>query len=203
MTPTTPMATMPTSSSNDDRAAMTSSPPPSTGPSSGGGGATNSLPLRESFGQLREQLEALLDADGEGESVLTTTSQSLEEMLARTDAWAEEDFRLLHTLSVKVATTCEDDLLETLVPAKDGSGAAAYEALAKALERKEGDGENESIIDGDASDLRARYARVRRMVLKKVLALADLHSACRADRMKLLGDLVTASRFGSESVGEK
>ena len=190
---------------NEDRT-PTNSPPPSTGPSSGGGGATtttSSLPVKESFGQLRAQLEALLDADGEGESVLTTTSQSLEEMLVRTDAWAEEDFRLLHTLSVKVATTCEDDLLETLVPAKDGSGAAAYEALAKALERKEGEGQNESIIDGDASELRARYARVRRMVLKKVLALADLHSACRADRMKLLGDLVNASRFGSESVGEK
>jgi len=200
--------TMTTSShsANEDRT-PTNSPPPSTGPSSGGGGATttttSSLPVKESFGQLRAQLEALLDADGEGESVLTTTSQSLEEMLARTDAWAEEDFRLLHTLSVKVATTCEDDLLETLVPAKDGIGAAAYEALAKALERKEEEGGNESILDGDASDLRARYARVRRMVLKKVLALADLHSACRADRMKLLGDLVTASRFGSESVGEK
>jgi hypothetical protein len=194
---------MPTSprSANEDRT-PTNSPPPSNGPSSGGGGGTttNSLPVRETFGQLREQLEALLDAGGEGESVLTTTSQSLEEMLTRTDAWAEEDFRLLHTLSVKVATTCEDDLLETLVPAKDGSGAAAYEALAKALERTEGEGGKESVGGGDASDLRARYARVRRMVLKKVLALADLHSACRADRMKLLGDLVTASRFGSTSV---
>ena len=45
------------------------------------------------------------------------------------------------------------------------------------------------------------YARARRGMAAKVAALGEAHAACRADRMRLLTDLVTASRL-SNPAGE-
>ena len=77
---------------------------------------------------------------------------------------------------------------------------AAVEALARALvsdgdanEEGEGEGEGE---DGD-DDLRRAYERARGKMAARVAALTEAHAANRADRIKLLTNLVTASRMES------
>ena len=123
---------------------------------------------------------------------LGRTLRALEDALAQADASATEDFQLLDALSVRVASGCEEGLLRTL--ALDESPAAA-ETLTRTLGRgvvtatvNDG-GEEESVYHA--------YARARREMERKAAALVEAHAACRADRMRLLTDLVTASKISS------
>ena len=73
---------------------------------------------------------------------------------------------------------------------------SSQELLKFALEVRHtiiGEGEGE---DGD-DDLRRAYERARGKMAARVAALTEAHAANRADRIKLLTNLVTASRMES------
>ena len=128
------------------------------------------------------------------DATLAACARALEDALATSEAQREEDFRLIDALATRVAMTCEGDLLESL--ARDETS-AAVEALARALvsesDASEDEGEGE---DGDG-DLRRAYERARGKMAARVAALTEAHAANRADRIKLLTNLVTASRMES------
>ena len=135
--------------------------------------------------------------DRPDDATLAACARALEDALATSEAQCEEDFRLIDALATPVAMTCDRDLLESL--ATDETS-AAVEALARALvsdgdanEEGEGEGEGE---DGD-DDLRRAYERARGKMAARVAALTEAHAANRADRIKLLTNLVTASRMES------
>ena len=128
-------------------------------------------------------------------AAVAACARALEDALATSEAQCEEDFRLIDALATPVAMTCDRDLLESL--ATDETS-AAVEALARALvsdgdANEEGEGEGE---DGD-DDLRRAYERARGKMAARVAALTEAHAANRADRIKLLTNLVTASRMES------
>ncbi|OUS48297.1 hypothetical protein BE221DRAFT_189548 [Ostreococcus tauri] len=125
-------------------------------------------------------------------SALGRTLRALEDALAQADARAREDFELLDALSVRVASGCEGGLLRTL--ALDESAAAA-ETLTRTLGRGAA---TATVNDGEEEEsVHHAYARARREMERKAAALVEAHAACRADRMRLLTDLVTASKISS------
>lgn len=129
-----------------------------------------------------------------GAPALATSLRALEESLRALEAQAAEDFHLLDTLAHQVAVTSDRALLATL--ARD-ERALAEEALARAV-RSAREGGNGAVEDETLGDV---YARARRGMAMKVVALTEAHAACRADRMRLLTSLVAASQL-STSAGE-
>ena len=201
MSPTTSSRALTTSPGERDTA---SSPLPPQD-SSAGTTVTMEKPTLSTLADIRARMcDALEDDDldlGRGPS-LASCASALEEMLALADAQAEEDFHLLEAVSSQVATTCEADLLATLV--RDETGTALHGMMRALMSERDGTEEDER-WDETRGALANEYARARRRTMRKVVALADAHTACRADRMKLLTSMVTASRlptwrtFGGEA----
>ena len=166
---------------------------------------TTEKPTLSTLADIRARMcDALEDDDldlGRGPS-LASCASALEEMLALADAQAEEDFHLLEAGSSQVATKCEADLLATLV--RDETGTALHGMMRALMSEREGT-EEDGRGDGTGDGLASENARARRRTMRKVVALADAHTACRANRMKLLTSMVTASRlptwrtFGGEA----
>ena len=127
------------------------------------------------------------------DATLAACARALEDALATSEAQREEDFRLIDALASRVAMTCEGDLLESL--ARDETS-AAVEALARALVSESDASEDGEGEDGEG-DLWRAYERARRKMVARVAALTEAHAANRADRIKLLTNLVTASRLES------
>ena len=127
------------------------------------------------------------------DATLAACARALEDALATSEAQREEDFRLIDALASRVAMTCEGDLLESL--ARDETS-AAVEALARALVSESDASEDGEGEDGEG-DLWRAYERARRKMVARVAALTEAHAANRADRIKLLTNLVTASRMES------
>jgi hypothetical protein len=202
MSPTTSSRELTTSPGDRDTASSPLPPQDSSAVTT----VTTEKPTLSTLADIRARMcDALEEEDaghlGRGPS-LASCASALEEMLALADAQAEEDFHLLEAVSSQVATTCEADLLATLV--RDETGTALHGMMRALMSEREGTEEDER-GDGTHGALANEYARARRRTMRKVVALADAHTACRADRMKLLTSMVTASRlptwrtFGGEA----
>ena len=85
--------------------------------------------------------------------------------------------------------------------AHTGRGAREFAVVGEREGQGEGEGEGESEGEGEGEDgdddLRRAYERARGKMAARVAALTEAHAANRADRIKLLTNLVTASRMES------
>jgi hypothetical protein len=123
-------------------------------------------------------------------------------------AQAEEDFHLLAALSEQVATVGAEDLLPALTVGAPTCNVDTREVIESILIAQERGGEREVVEhnhNNDAPGGGVRDAmggvntgvaaeRVRRKANQRVVDLIDIVAVCRAERIKLLAELVTASR---------
>ena len=107
------------------------------------------------------------------------------------------DFELLAALSEQVADVGSDDVLEALADGAPAFNTDPRELIDSLLILGERDGERDSRDRRgakSAGNTGAAMAKARRKANQRVLDLIDIVSVCRAERVKLLAELVTASR---------
>jgi len=166
---------------------MSTSPPPAE---DGGAAPTPTRLLQDSLARIKTAAHALDRAARQGARVeggiINACVLALEDVLAVSDAYVEEDFHLLTTLGKQLDSNAAFDA--SLMTRMSGME-RVMEALAsaRALDAL-------SLVNAQSESLEEEYELATRRVVAKVLAVVELHEATRADRIKLLADLVTASR---------
>ena len=167
---------------------MSTSPPPAE---DGGAAPTPTRLLQDSLARIKTAAHALDRAARQGARVeggiINACVLALEDVLAVSDAYVEEDFHLLTTLGKQLDSNAAFDA--SLMTRMSGME-RVMEALAsaRALDAL-------SLVNAQSESLEEEYELATRRVVAKVLAVVELHEATRADRIKLLADLVTASRL--------
>ena len=167
---------------------MSTSPPPTE---DGGAAPTPTRLLQDSLARIKTAAHALDRAARQGARVeggiMNACLRALEDVLAVSDAYVEEDFHLLTTLGKQLDSNAAFDA--SLMTRMSGME-RVMEALAsaRALDAL-------SLVNAQSESLEEEYELATRRVVAKVLAVVELHEATRADRIKLLADLVTASRL--------
>lgn len=150
----------------------------------------------ENLAHLKEQIKSRL-ASGEG-CTLAECKQHTRAVVAASEAQATEDFELLAALSEQVADVGSDDVLEALADGAPAFNTDTRELIDSILILGERDGERDSRdrrgAKSGAGNTGAAMAKARRKANQRVLDLIDIVSVCRAERVKLLAELVTASR---------
>lgn len=166
----------------------------------------------ESLVAIKDRIRSAL-ARGESCS-LAECKAFVRDVVAASEAQAEEDFHLLHTLSEQVAQTGAEDLLPALTvgaPTMNVDTREVIESILHAQERggltRGPPGDHAQSLGGvEASEFGrgintgAAVERVRRKANQRVVDLIDIVAVCRAERIKLLAELVTASRRRPMSV---
>lgn len=186
--PSTSMSTSPPPLGSSMMASpMSTSPPPAE---DGGAAPTPTRLLQDSLARIKTAAHALDRAARQGARVeggiINACVLALEDVLAVSDAYVEEDFHLLTTLGKQLDSNAAFDA--SLMTRMSGME-RVMEALAsaRALDAL-------SLVNAQSESLEEEYELATRRVVAKVLAVVELHEATRADRIKLLADLVTASR---------
>ena len=167
---------------------MSTSPPPTK---DGGAAPTPTRLLQDSLARIKTAAHALERAVRQGARVeggiVNACVRALEDLLTVSDAYVEEDFHLLTTLGKQLDSSAAFDAsLMTCMSGMD----RVMEALASARAL-----DSLSPVNAQSASLEEEYELATRRVVAKVLAVVELHEATRADRIKLLADLVTASRL--------
>lgn len=187
--PSTSMSTSPPPLGSSMMASpMSTSPPPAE---DGGAAPTPTRLLQDSLARIKTAAHALDRAARQGARVeggiINACVLALEDVLAVSDAYVEEDFHLLTTLGKQLDSNAAFDA--SLMTRMSGME-RVMEALAsaRALDAL-------SLVNAQSESLEEEYELATRRVVAKVLAVVELHEATRADRIKLLADLVTASRL--------
>ena len=167
---------------------MSTSPPPTE---DGGAAPTPTRLLQDSLARIKTAAHALERAVRQGARVeggiINACVRALEDVLTVSDAYVEEDFHLLTTLGKQLDSSAAFDAsLMTRMSGMD----RVMEALASARAL-----DSLSLVNAQSASLEEEYELATRRVVAKVLAVVELHEATRADRIKLLADLVTASRL--------
>ena len=187
--PSTSMSTSPPPLGSSNVASpMSTSPPPAE---DGGAAPTPTRLLQDSLARIKTAAHALDRAARQGARVeggiINACVLALEDVLAVSDAYVEEDFHLLTTLGKQLDSNAAFDA--SLMTRMSGME-RVMEALAsaRALDAL-------SLVNAQSESLEEEYELATRRVVAKVLAVVELHEATRADRIKLLADLVTASRL--------
>lgn len=167
---------------------MSTSPPPTE---DGGAAPTPTRLLQDSLARIKTAAHALERAVRQGARVeggiINACVRALEDVLTVSDAYVEEDFHLLTTLGKQLDSSAAFDAsLMTRMSGMD----RVMEALASARAL-----DSLSLVNAPSASLEEEYELATRRVVAKVLAVVELHEATRADRIKLLADLVTASRL--------
>jgi hypothetical protein len=187
--PSTSMSTAPPPLGSSNVASpMSTSPPPAE---DGGAAPTPTRLLQDSLARIKTAAHALDRAARQGARVeggiMNACLRALEDVLAVSDAYVEEDFHLLTTLGKQLDSNAAFDA--SLMTRMSGME-RVMEALAsaRALDAL-------SLVNAQSESLEEEYELATRRVVAKVLAVVELHEATRADRIKLLADLVTASRL--------
>ena len=187
--PSTSMSTSPPPLGSSMMASpMSTSPPPAE---DGGAAPTPTRLLQDSLARIKTAAHALDRAARQGARVeggiINACVLALEDVLAVSDAYVEEDFHLLTTLGKQLDSNAAFDA--SLMTRMSGME-RVMEALAsaRALDAL-------SLVNAQSESLEEEYELATRRVVAKVLAVVALHEATRADRIKLLADLVTASRL--------
>ena len=187
--PSTSMSTSPPPRGSSNVASpMSTSPPPAE---DGGAAPTPTRLLQDSLARIKTAANALDRAARQGARVeggiMNACLRALEDVLAVSDAYVEEDFHLLTTLGKQLDSNAAFDA--SLMTRMSGME-RVMEALAsaRALDAL-------SLVNAQSESLEEEYELATRRVVAKVLAVVELHEATRADRIKLLADLVTASRL--------
>ena len=167
---------------------MSTSPPPTK---DGGAAPTPTRLLQDSLARIKTAAHALERAVRQGARVeggiVNACVRALEDLLTVSDAYVEEDFHLLTTLGKQLDSSAAFDA--SLMTCMSGME-CVMEALARARAL-----ESVSPVHAQSASEEAEDALATRRVVAKVLAVVELHEATRADRIKLLADLVTASRL--------
>ena len=149
--------------------------------------------LQDSLARIKTAAYTLDRATRQGAHVdggiICACVRALEDVLAVSDAVVEEDFHLLTTLGKQLDASSTFDA--SLLLSRVGGVEREIEALARA---RAFDAASVTSRDAAAS-LEEEYELATRRVVAKMLAVVELHEATRADRIKLLADLVTASRM--------
>lgn len=167
---------------------MSTSPPPTE---DGGAAPTPTRLLQDSLARIKTAAHALERAVRQGARVeggiVNACVRALEDLLTVSDAYVEEDFHLLTTLGKQLDSSAAFDA--SLMTCMSGME-CVMEALASARAL-----DSLSPVNAQSASLEEEYELATRRVVAKVLAVVELHEATRADRIKLLADLVTASRL--------
>ena len=145
----------------------------------------------ENLAHLKEQIKSRL-ASGEG-CTLAECKQHTRAVVAASEAQATEDFELLAALSEQVADVGSDDVLEALADGAPAFNTDTRELIDSILILGERDGERDSRDRRgakSAGNTGAAMAKARRKANQRVLDLIDIVSVCRAERVKLLAELV-------------
>lgn len=176
---------------------MSTSPPPTE---DGGAAPTPTRLLQDSLARIKTAAHALERAVRQGARVeggiFNACVRALEDLLTVSDAYVEEDFHLLTTLGKQLDSSAAFDAslmtcmsgMECVMEALASARALDALASARALDSL-------SPVNAQSASLEEEYELATRRVVAKVLAVVELHEATRADRIKLLADLVTTSRL--------
>lgn len=121
----------------------------------------------------------------------------LRDVVAASEAQASEDFHLLTSLAEQVAQVGQEDTLVGLTRGAPDFATETRELIDSILfaqERDAGGARHVAVADSHAGNTGVAAERVRRKVNQRLVDLIDIVSVCRAERVKLLAELVTASR---------
>jgi len=136
---------------------------------------------------LERAIEGETRAEG---GTLRQCERILRELARASDASAKEDFELIESLRGRVTRIRVDDGRQQ----REDAHAAAKEAIGRA--RRLGLGSANANANANANDVGKAYDGARARVVARVIAIVELHEHARRERIKLLADLVNASRNG-------
>ena len=148
----------------------------------------------ESLQSIKEHVKSRI-AGGDPCS-LEECKRLLRDVVAASEAQASEDFHLLTSLSEQVAQVGQEDTLVGLTAGAPDYNTETRELIDSILFAQERDagGARHVAVDSHAGNTGVAAERVRAKVNQRLVDLIDIASVCRAERIQLLAELVTASR---------
>lgn len=145
----------------------------------------------EDLSSIKERIKDRL-ASGET-CTLAECKDFVASILAASEAQATEDLELIEALAAQVADEAAEEVLTALTRAAPAFNTDTRELIDSILIAGERDGEREP-TGAMAGNTGVAFERAVRKANQRVLDLIDIVSVCRAERVKLLAELVTASR---------
>ena len=141
----------------------------------------------ENLVKIKDHLKSL-HARGEC-ATLAECKEFVKEVVTASEAQAAEDFPLLGVLTEQVSQVGAEHLLPALTVGAPVYNTDTRDMIDSILHAQERGGPSER-----ESNTGVAAESVRRKVNQRLIDLIDIVAVCRAERIKLLAELVTASR---------